>query len=185
VSEHQVARQSGAPAGSGAGGGTVAASEDPRFAALDDALARVEYAQDQLIELLHVAQDVFGYLTDEVLLHLARALRLPQSTVYGVATFYHLFVFAPPGAHSYTVCTGTACFVEGADDIVDAVSGAYGVPAGGTTPDGRLALTTGRCLGPCVLAPVVVLDGDYRGHETPESALAAVEQAVEERGADT
>ena len=68
---------------------------------------RVKYGQDKLIETLHLAQDVFGYLDDGILLYLATALRLPPSRVYGVATFYHLFTFDPPGDHSCTVCTGT------------------------------------------------------------------------------
>jgi bidirectional [NiFe] hydrogenase diaphorase subunit len=149
-------------------------SGDERFAALDKSLRRARYAQDQLIELLHVAQDIFGHLSDDVLIYLARALRLPQSRVYGVATFYHLFVFEPPGAHSCTVCTGTACFVKGADDIVQEVAEAYGIAPGTTTEDGQLTLSSARCLGSCGLAPVVVLDGSVRGHETPESTLAAV-----------
>ncbi|MGB5167170.1 MAG: NAD(P)H-dependent oxidoreductase subunit E, partial [Acidimicrobiia bacterium] len=74
-------------------------------------MRRVQYGQDQLIETLHLAQEVFGYLDDGILLYLATALRLPPSMVYGVATFYHLFTFDAPGDHSCTVCTGTACFV--------------------------------------------------------------------------
>ena len=83
-------------------------SGDDRFNLIDKHLRRVQYGQDQLIETLHLAQDVFGYLDDGILLYLATALRLPPSMVYGVATFYHLFTFDPPGDHSCTVCTGTA-----------------------------------------------------------------------------
>ena len=78
-------------------------SGDDRFALVDTHLRRVHDAQDQLIETLHVAQDVFGFLSDDVLLYVARALRLPPSMVYGVATFYHLFTFEPPGEHTCTV----------------------------------------------------------------------------------
>lgn len=149
-------------------------SGDERFAVLDKSVRRARSAQDQLIELLHVAQDVFGCLSDDVLTYLARQLRLPPSRVYGVATFYHLFVFEPPGAHTCTVCTGTACFVKGADEIVRAVSEAYGVAPGGTTEDGELTLSTARCLGSCGLAPVVVIDGAVRGHLDATSTLEAV-----------
>jgi bidirectional [NiFe] hydrogenase diaphorase subunit len=83
-------------------------SGDDRFAIVDKHLKRVRFAQDQLIETLHVAQDVFGYLSEDVLLYVARALRLPPSMVYGVATFYQLFTFEAPGDHACTVCTGTA-----------------------------------------------------------------------------
>ena len=100
-------------------------SGDNRFELVDKQLKRGRYAQDQLIETLHVAQDVFGYLSEDILIYVARALRLPPSMVYGVATFYHLFTFEPPGDHSCTVCTGTACFVKGADDIVRAANGRY------------------------------------------------------------
>jgi bidirectional [NiFe] hydrogenase diaphorase subunit len=143
-------------------------SGDDRFALIDKHLKRVRYTQDQLIETLHVAQDVFGHLSDDLLIYVARALRLPPSMVYGVATFYQLFTFDPPGDHSCTVCTGTACFVKGADDIVAGVSAAQGVAAGATTEDRSLTLKTARCLGSCGLAPVVVLDGEVLGHQTTE-----------------
>ena len=77
-------------------------SGDDRFAVIDKHLKRARYAQDQLIETLHVAQDVFGYLDDGILIYVARALRLPPSMVYGVATFYQLFTFDPPGEHTCT-----------------------------------------------------------------------------------
>jgi bidirectional [NiFe] hydrogenase diaphorase subunit len=153
-------------------------SGDDRFELVDKHLKRGHYAQDQLIETLHVAQDVFGYLSEDVLIYVARALRLPPSMVYGVATFYELFTFDPPGDHSCTVCTGTACFVKGADDIVRGVSDEYQVPAGQTSEDRSLTLKTARCLGSCGLAPVVVFDGDVMSHQTVESTLARVGAVV-------
>ncbi len=153
-------------------------SGDNRFDLVDKHLKRARYEQDQLIETLHVAQDVFGYLSEDILIYVARALRLPPSMVYGVATFYHLFTFDPPGDHSCTVCTGTACFVKGADDIVQAVSDTYSVPAGETSEDGSLTLKTARCLGSCGLAPVVVFDGNVLGHQDTASTLELVAGAV-------
>jgi len=152
---------------------------DERLAAIDAYVRRVHGAQDQLIQTLHVAQDVYGYLFDDVLLYVARALRLPPSMVYGVATFYHLFHFEPPGEHVATVCTGTACFVKGADAIAAELSSALAVPIGQTTADRRFTLGTARCLGSCGLAPVVVLDGQVHGHMDRFSALAAVTAALE------
>lgn len=149
-------------------------TEDARLALIDRSLRRSRYAQDELIELLHAAQDIYGSLSDEVLLHLASALRLPPSMVYGVATFYHLFVFEPPGEHACTVCTGTACFVKGADRIVEALRGVYGIDPGQTSPDGRLTLTTGRCLGSCGMAPVVVLDGEVLGNRSADEVRDAI-----------
>lgn len=153
-------------------------SGDERFGLLDKSLKRVRYQQDQLIEVLHVAQDVFGYLSDDILIYLARQLRLPPSKVYGVATFYHLFTFSPPGRHSCTVCTGTACFVKGAEEIVETVAEAYGIAAGQTTEDGELTLATARCVGSCGLAPVVVVDGVVTSHQSPSSTLERVQGAV-------
>jgi len=121
-----------------------------------------------------VAQGVFGYLSEETILHVARALRLPPSLVMGVATFYHLFRFDRPGDHMCIVCTGTACFVKGSVDISAALSAECGIEPGATTPDGRVTLGEARCLGSCGLAPVCVLDGDVHGHQTPESALVAL-----------
>ncbi len=157
-------------------------SGDERFALVDKHLKRVRYEQDQLIETLHVAQDVFGYLSEDVLMYVARALLLPPSMVYGVATFYQLFTFEAPGDHACTVCTGTACFVKGADGIVRTVGDAYAVAAGATSDDGRLTLKTARCLGSCGLAPVVVLDGTVHGHLDAAEAVALVRAAVDGGG---
>jgi bidirectional [NiFe] hydrogenase diaphorase subunit len=151
---------------------------DERFTNLDAFVRRVHGEQDQLIQTLHVAQDLFGYLSHDVLLHVARALRLPASFVLGVATFYHLFRFDPPGDHVCTVCTGTACFVKGADEIAQAVSEEVGVAMGETTPDRRFTLGLARCIGSCGLAPVALLDGNVLPHQTPESMVAAVRTAL-------
>ena len=153
-------------------------SGDDRFKLLDKQLKRVRYGQDQLIEILHLAQDVFGYLDDDILIYLARNLMLPPSMVYGVATFYQPFTFDPPGDHSCTICTGTACFVKGADDIVNSVSDEHSVEVGTTSEDGTLTLKTARCIGSCGLAPVLVVDGEVLAHQTPESALEVVGAAL-------
>ena len=154
-------------------------SGDDRFLVIDKHLKRARYAQDQLIETLHVAQDVFGYLDEGILIYVARTLRLPPSMVYGVATFYQLFTFDPPGDHACTVCTGTACFVKGASDIVERIGTTYGIAAGDTTEDGRLTLKTARCLGSCGLAPVVLLDGAVHGRESVDAVAERVIELLE------
>jgi len=153
-------------------------SGDDRFLVIDKHLKRAKYEQDQLIETLHIAQDVFGYLDEDVLMYVARALRLPPSMVFGVATFYQLFTFEPAGDHTCTVCTGTACFVKGAEDIVRAVGNAFSVASGDTTQDGVLTLKTARCVGSCGLAPIVLIDGEVSGREGAEVILAKVQAAV-------
>ena len=85
--------------------------------------------------------------------------------------FYHFFTFAPKGKHTCVVCTGTACYVKGADRLLAAIEGSLGTVAGKTTADGQVSLMTARCLGACGLAPLVVYDGEVAGSQSPESAL--------------
>lgn len=157
---------------------SVEHQSDDRFGTVDAYIRRVHGEQDQLIQVLHVAQDVFGCLSPEILLHVARGLRLPPSAVLGVATFYHLFRFDPPGDHVATVCTGTACFVKGSDAIVFALGTAFGVAPGETTADRTFTLGTARCIGSCGQAPVCIVDGAVHGHQDPPTAVAAVRDAL-------
>jgi bidirectional [NiFe] hydrogenase diaphorase subunit len=149
-------------------------SSDPRFELLETTLKRHQYRQDTLIEVLHAAQKLFGFLEPALLHFVAQQLKLPPSRVYGVATFYHLFTLEPRGRHTCIVCTGTACYVKGANNLLAAVSQAVGVEPGQTTSNGELTLRTVRCLEPCGIAPVAVLDGAVHAHETPETLLEQV-----------
>ena len=153
-------------------------SGDPRFNLVDRALKRSRYQQDALIEVLHTAQEAFGFLEEDLLVYVARQLRLPLSWVYGVATFYHFFSLKPQGEHNCIVCMGTACYVKRAAEIVSALQAEYAVAPGQTTPDGQLSVLTARCLGSCGLAPVIVLDGEVMARETPETAIAAVKDTL-------
>lgn len=146
-------------------------SGDKRFKLLEVAMKRHHFRQDALIEVLHAAQQLFGYLELDVLYFVAHHLKLPPSRVYGVATFYHLFSLKPQGRHTCVVCTGTACFVKGADALLTAVSRSARVAAGATTADGELSLLTARCVGACGNAPVVVLDNHVIGHQDPDTLL--------------
>src|SRR5262249_47735110 len=112
--------------------------------------------------------ELFGYLEPELLYFVAKRLKIPPSRVYGVATFYHFFTLKPPGRHTCVVCTGTACYVKGADALLAAVTDEAHIGAGQTTEDGEVSLLTARCLGACGNAPVVVIDGTVRGHQTPD-----------------
>jgi bidirectional [NiFe] hydrogenase diaphorase subunit len=153
-------------------------SGDPRFKLVDRTLQRFQYQQDALIEVLHTAQEAFGFLEDDLLIYVARQLRLPLSWVYGVATFYHFFSLKPTGDHNCVVCLGTACYVKRAAELLAAIENAYHCKAGETTADNQLSISTARCLGSCGLAPVLVLDGDVMGRGTPEELLARVQQAL-------
>jgi bidirectional [NiFe] hydrogenase diaphorase subunit len=149
-------------------------SGDKRFKLLDVAIKKHQFRQDALIELLHKAQELFGFLEDDVLLYIGRALRAPLSRVYGVATFYNFFKMKPAGEHTCTVCMGTACYVKGAGAILQALEEEHGIKAGETTSDQKLSLVTARCVGACGLAPAVVIDDDLEGKLDPESTLQRV-----------
>jgi bidirectional [NiFe] hydrogenase diaphorase subunit len=146
-------------------------SGDKRFKLLEVAMKRHQFKQDALIEILHSAQELFGYLELDLLFFVARHLKLPPSKVYGVATFYNFFTLKPNGEHTCVLCTGTACYVKGADALLHAIEASAGIKAGETTPDGRLSLVTARCLGACGIAPAVVIDGTVKGKETADSLV--------------
>jgi bidirectional [NiFe] hydrogenase diaphorase subunit len=151
-------------------------SGDRRFEALDAALRRHRGRPDALLEILHAAQEIFGWLASDVLVYVGRSLKLPLSRVYGVATFYNLFRLAPAGEHTCTVCLGTACYVRGAGEIFEGIRRAHGVGAGETTPDGKITLAVARCVGNCGSAPVVAFDRDYRADQSTEGVLARLRE---------
>jgi bidirectional [NiFe] hydrogenase diaphorase subunit len=146
-------------------------SGDRRFKVLEVAMKRHQFRQDALIEVLHQAQELFGYLEPDLLYFIAHHLKLPPSRVYGVATFYQFFTLKPKGRHTCVICTGTACYVKGADALMTAVKGTAGIGAGETTADGEVSLVTARCLGACGIAPAVVMDGTVLGHQTPDDLI--------------
>lgn len=150
------------------------ASGDKRFKILETHMKRHQFRHDALIEVLHKAQELFGYLDNGLLIFIAQQLRLPPSRVYGVATFYHLFTLKPKGAHTCVICMGTACYVKGADQVLAAIESHAGIKAGETTPDGQLSLVTARCIGACGIAPAVVYDGAVTARQTSEAALERV-----------
>jgi len=147
-------------------------SGDKRFKLLDVAMKRHQSRPDALIEVLHAAQELFGYLDDDVLIYVGRSLGVPLSRVYGVATFYNFFSLKPHGEHTCVVCLGTACYVKGAGALLSAVEATQGMRAGETTADGKVSLVTARCIGACGLAPAVVLDGEISGKVKTEDVVA-------------
>lgn len=144
-------------------------------------MRRLGGGSDALIEALHAVQEAFGYLDDDALRFVGDSLRVPPSRVYGVATFYSYFTLRPAGRHTCVVCTGTACYLDGAREIVDALASEGGLAPGDTTPDGAVSLLTARCVGACSLAPVVVVDGVVSGHL---DAAAVLDRLGELRAAE-
>lgn len=155
-------------------------SGDNRFKMLDASMKRQRYQPNALIEVLHVAQELFGYLKDDILLYVAHGLKLPPSRVYGVATFYHFFSFAPKGAHTCVVCLGTACYVKGGETLLAAVRACAAQENRGSGENGPfISIDTARCLGACGLAPVVVFDGEVCGTVEPAAAEARMKGWLE------
>ncbi len=151
-------------------------SGDKRFRILDTHMKRHQFMADALIEILHKAQELFGYLDNDLLLYIAYSLKLPPSRVYGVATFYHFFTLKPKGQHTCVVCLGTACYVKGADKVIAAVEESAKLKPGETTPDNKLSLLTARCIGACGIAPAVVYDGTVTPRQTPETARQKIQE---------
>jgi bidirectional [NiFe] hydrogenase diaphorase subunit len=143
--------------------GTKHPSGDKRFKILEVHMKKLQFKQDALIE---------------VLLFVAHHLKLPPSRVYGVATFYHFFTLKPQGQHTCVVCMGTACYVKGADKVVEAVQNQLKIKAGETTPDNKVSLLTARCIGACGIAPAVVYDGTVTPRQTPESTVEHINNWV-------
>jgi bidirectional [NiFe] hydrogenase diaphorase subunit len=154
---------------------------DKRIKVLDITIKRNHYRQDALIEILHKAQEAFGYLEPDVLEYIARGLKLPLSRVYGVATFYHLFSLKPSGVHNCVVCMGTACYVKGSDRVLTALEKELGIHVGETTSDNQISLMSARCLGACGIAPAIVFDGTVIGKQDPETAVEKVKAWQEEK----
>ena len=130
---------------------------------LDDYIDNLPDKKENLIGILHYAQDIYGYLPDNVQWHIAQRLDIPSAKVYGVVSFYSFFTMIPRGEHVVNVCMGTACFVRGGDKLKDTLESQLKIKAGETTPDNLFTLETLRCVGACGLAPVIIVDGQVHG----------------------
>ena len=153
----------------------TAPNDDKRWRIVETRMRRLGNRPDALIEALHSAQEAFGYLDDDALRYVSESLLVPPSKVFGVATFYRHFTLKPHGEHTCVVCTGTACYINGAGEILAAIQAGLGVKPRETTANGRLSLLTARCLGACSLAPAVVVDGDVEGRVTPSEFVVRLE----------
>lgn len=113
-----------------------------------------------LMPVLQEAQEVFGYLPIEILEMISRGLNVPMAEVYGVATFYSQFSFIPKGENKISLCLGTACYVKGAQGILEEIESVLGIKSGETTPDLKFSIAATRCLGDCSLAPVMMINDE-------------------------
>ena len=135
-------------------------------ARLQEVIAAHKGQPGATMPVLQAAQDIFGYLPEEVQIMIAEGLDIPLSDVYGVASFYAQFHLNPKGRYQISVCLGTACYVKGAGDILNAVQQKLGIAPGGITPDGKFSLDACRCIGACGLAPVMMINDDVYGRLT-------------------
>ena len=147
-----------------------------QFDKLDKFIDGLDTREGALISVLHKAQEIFGYLPQEVQRHVARRLEIPDSQVYGVVTFYSFFNTEPKGKYRIDVCLGTACFVRGANDVLEQFKRELGIEVGGTSADGLFSLDALRCVGACVLAPVVTVNGKVYGKVTPSDVKGIIEE---------
>jgi len=134
-----------------------------KYDELEAFINSIENTKGTLIEILHKAQGIFGYLPRDVQLFIARKLGIPGAEVYGVVSFYSYFTTKPSGKHTISVCMGTACFVRGAGKIIEKFKEKLGIESNETTEDGLFTMKDVRCIGACGLAPVVMVDGKVYG----------------------
>lgn len=134
--------------------------EQPIWSELASAIDFYKRAPDALIQVLHRAQELFGYLREDVIKYIAHELRLPISRVHGVIGFYSFFSRVPQGKYTVSVCMGTGCYVKGSDQILRGFEKTLGISAGQTTADGRFSLRCVRCVGACGVAPVAMVSND-------------------------
>jgi NADH:ubiquinone oxidoreductase subunit E len=151
-------------------------SEALDLSKMDELLNHYGGERGALIPVLQEAQNIYGYLPEEVLRRISRKLNVPLSKIYGVITFYAQFYLTPRGKHVIKSCQGTACHVRGAKGVLESLTRELKVEPGGTTADLRFSLETVACVGTCFLAPVIMIDEDYYGKLTPKRAVDALKK---------
>ncbi|MDD3654071.1 MAG: NAD(P)H-dependent oxidoreductase subunit E [Desulfotomaculaceae bacterium] len=154
----------------------VAVENEKKFQALDQIIEQYSQEPGQLIKILLKAQDIFGYLPEEVQAHIALKTGVPVSEVNGVVTFYSLFATRPRGRNILKVCMGTACYVKGAQELMDTLKEHLKIDEGGTTSDQLFTLETTRCVGACGLAPVLLANEQVHG----EAGAAGVYKIIQD-----
>ncbi len=138
------------------------------YAEVEKFINELSEKKGALISVLHKAQEVFGYLPEEVQRFVSEKLNLPLSKVYGVVTFYSFFTMKPKGKYPISVCMGTACYVRGSEKVLKELKKMLNIEVGETTADGKFSIDALRCIGACGLAPVIMVGEKVYGNVTPE-----------------
>jgi bidirectional [NiFe] hydrogenase diaphorase subunit len=141
---------------------------------LKNFMKKHEYDESALLEILHKAQELYGYLDKDLLMYISQSLDVPPSHVFGVVTFYSFFKLKEPGEHIVTTCLGTACYVKGVEEIILAIEREFNLKRGESTADGKLSLLVARCIGACAMAPNIVVDSEVIGKATKEEVLERI-----------
>ncbi|MCX7904544.1 MAG: NADH-quinone oxidoreductase subunit NuoE [Caloramator sp.] len=150
--------------------------DEVKLRQLEEYIDSLEQKEGALIGVLYKAQEIFGYLPKDVQLFIARKLGITAAKVYGVATFYSYFTMEPRGKHVINVCMGTACFVKGADKILEEIKKELDIKEGNMSKDGLFTVDTLRCVGACGLAPVVMVDGKVYGRVKIEDVKGILDE---------
>ncbi len=149
---------------------------------IDDIIAQKQGERGSLIPVLQSTQNLLGYLPKPILVHISEKLAIPYSEVAGVVTFYSFFSTTPRGKHTIRVCMGTACYVRGGKEVLEALSKELKIGVGETTADGLFSLEVGRCFGACGLAPVVMVDEDVHQRVKESQIKSLLEPYLEAGG---
>lgn len=152
--------------------------DDKRRIMLEKVLKDHNFQSSALLEILHKAQEIYGYLDKDLLLDVSGSLNLPPSHVYGVVTFYSFFKLRKSGEHVVTGCLGTACYVKGVEQIIEAIEQEFEVKRGCSTADGKLSLLLTRCIGACAMAPNIVVDNEVIGKATKEVVIQKIKEVL-------
>ena len=150
--------------------------DNPQYRELKEFINENRNVSGPLIQVLHRAQKIFGYLPIEVQSFVSQELNLRLAKVHGVVTFYNFFRTEPMGDHIINVCLGTACHVKGASEMIKALEKGLGVKMGGTTPDRFFTLSSARCFGACGLAPVMMIDTEVYGRLNPQKSIQIIQE---------
>lgn len=143
---------------------------------LKAAIAEMHDLPGALMPVLQKAQEIYGYLPYEVQVIIAEEMGVPLAEIYGIASFYAQFNLNPKGEHTISVCMGTACYVKGAQQVLDRIQRKLGVEVGGITADGKFSLDACRCVGACGLAPVMMIDENVYGKLTVDKVDQIIDQ---------
>ena len=137
-------------------------------AKLQEVIQKYKGVPGGTMPVMQQAQEIFGYLPEEVQIKIAEGMEIPLEEVYGISTFYSLYDLNPKGQYKITVCLGTACYVKGSQAVLDKIVARLGCPVGSISPDGKYSVDANRCVGACGLAPVMMVNDDVYGRMTPD-----------------